>query len=34
MERNYPAAQIMVKVAERMTDAEIQAVAEYIAGLH
>jgi cytochrome c553 len=34
MERNYPSAQIMVKVAERMTDAEIQAVAEYIAGLH
>jgi len=34
MERNYPAAQIMVKVAERMTDAEIQAVAEYMAGLH
>ena len=34
MERNYPEAQIMVKVAERLTDDEINAVAEYIAGLH
>ena len=29
-----PNARIMVKVAERLTDQEIQAVASYIAGLH
>lgn len=34
LERNYPSAQIMVAVAERMSDKEIAAVAQYIAGLH
>lgn len=33
-ERNYPAAQIMVGVTERLNDDEIAAVAQYIAGLH
>ena len=33
-QRDTPNAKIMVKVAERMTDEEIQAVASYIAGLH
>ena len=34
LERNYPAAEIMNAVAERLTDKEIAAVAQYIAGLH
>ena len=33
-QRNTANAQIMVKVAERLTDEEIAAVAQYIAGLH
>lgn len=33
-QRNTPNAQIMVKVAERLTDEEIRAVAQYTAGLH
>ena len=33
-QRDTPNAKIMVKVAERMTDEEIEAVASYIAGLH
>ena len=33
-ERDYDSAKIMSGVTERMTDEEIRAVAEYIAGLH
>ena len=34
MEKTYPAASIMVSVTERLTDHEIDALAQYIQGLH
>ncbi len=34
MEKTYPAASIMVSVTERLTDHEIEALAQYIQGLH
>ncbi len=34
MEKTYPAAAIMVSVTERLTDHEIEALAQYIQGLH
>ncbi len=33
-QRNYPAADIMIGVTERLSDKEIAALAQYIAGLH
>ncbi|MEM8844044.1 MAG: c-type cytochrome [Pseudomonadota bacterium] len=34
IELDYPSAQIMVSVSERLTDKEIEAVASYMQGLH